>query len=61
MLTYEKYARPLEKTVNDQDTDDLMSLYADDFRWETFTQKAGRLDLAGAREFCLGGQINGFY
>ena len=39
MLTYEKYARAWEKAVNDQDTDELMSLQTDDFRWMTFTKK----------------------
>ena len=61
MLTYEKYARAWEKAVNDQDTDELMSLQTDDFRWMTFTQKPGGMDQAGTRAFCLGGQINGFY
>ena len=61
MLTYEKYARAWEKAVNDQDTDELVSLQTDDFRWMTFTQKPGGLDQAGTRAFCLGGQINGFY
>ena len=60
MLTYEKYARASEKAVNDQDTDELVSLQTDDFRWMTFTQKPVGLDSAGARVFCLGGQINGF-
>ena len=60
MLTYEKYARAWEKAVNDQDTDELMSLQTGDFRWMTFTQKPGGLDPAGTRAFCLGGQINGF-
>ena len=39
MLTYEKYARACEKAVNDQDTDELVSLHTDDFRWMTFTKK----------------------
>ena len=60
MLTYEKYARAWEKAVNDQDTDELMSLHTDDCRCMTFTQKPGGLDPAGARAFCLGGQMNGF-
>ena len=47
--------------INDHETDEIMSLLTDDFRWVTFTQKPGGLDSAGAREFCLGGQINGFY
>ena len=59
MLTYERYARAWEKAVNDQDTDELMSLHTEDFRWVSFTQKQGGLDSAGAREFCLGGQIDG--
>ena len=60
MLTYEKYARAWKKAVNDQDTDELMSLHTEDFRWVSFTPKQGGLDSAGAREFCLGGQIDGF-
>ena len=41
MLTFERYARASEKAVNEQDTDELMSLLAEDFRWVSFTQKAG--------------------
>ncbi len=59
MLTFEKYARASEKAVNEQDTDELMSLLAEDFRWVSFTQKAGGVDSAGMREFCLGGQVEG--
>ena len=55
MLTYEKYARAWEKAVNDQDTDEPVSLHTDDFRWMTFTQKPGGMDQAGTRAFCLGG------
>ena len=60
MLTYEKYARASEKAVNDHDADAPMSLHTEDFRWVSFTQNPGGLDSAGLREFCLGGQIDGF-
>ncbi len=60
MLTYEKYARASEKAVNDHDADEPMSLHTEDFRWVSFTQNPGGLDSAGLREFCLGGQIDGF-
>ena len=60
MLTFEKYARASEKAINERETDELMSLLTEDFRWVSFTQKQGGLDSAGAREFCLGGQIDGF-
>ena len=30
MLTYENYARAWEKAVNDQDTDELVSLHTDE-------------------------------
>ena len=60
MLTFEKYARASEKAINGRETDELMSLLTEDFRWVSFTQKAGGVDSAGMLEFCLGGQVDGF-
>ena len=39
------------KAVNDHDTDELMSLHTEDFRWVPFTQKQSGLYSAGARNF----------
>lgn len=54
MLTFEKYARASEKAINGRETDELMSLLTEDFRWVSFTQKAGGVDSAGMLEFYLG-------
>ena len=44
MLTFEKYARASENAINERETDELMSLLTEDFRWVSFTQKAGGVD-----------------
>ena len=51
MLTFEKFCRAWMTAVNDRNTDELMSLLADDFRWVTYTQEPTGLDAAGARHF----------
>ncbi len=51
MLTFEKFCRAWEKAINDQDTDELVFLHTEDFRWVPFTQKQGGLDTAGTRNF----------
>ena len=35
MLTFERYCHAWAMAVNDRDTDELMSLLSDDFKWVT--------------------------
>ena len=60
MLTFEKFCRAWMTAVNERDTDELMSLLSDDFRWLTYTQNPAGLDAAGTRDFCLGGAVGNF-
>ena len=60
ILTFERFCRAWMTAVNERDTDDLMSLLSDDFRWVTYTQNPAGLDAAGTRDFCLGGTVGSF-
>ena len=60
MLPFERICRAWVTAVNERDTDDLMSLLSDDFRWVTYTQNPAGLDAAGTRDFCLGGTVGNF-
>ena len=58
MLTFERYCHAWAMAVNDRDTDELMSLLSDDFKWVTYTQDPAGLDTAGTRKFCLSGGVS---
>ena len=58
MLTYEKFCSAWASAVNDQKTEELMSLLADDFRWVTYPLDPTGLDAAGTREFWLSGNVS---
>ena len=51
MLTFEKLCRAWMAAINDHETDEIMSLLADDFRWVTYTQNPAGLDAAGTNDF----------
>ena len=60
MLTFEKYCPAWATAVNDRETDELMSLLADDFKWVTYTQDPAGLDAAGTRNFCLNADVTNY-
>ena len=57
MLSFAKYCRAWATAVNDRETDELMSLLADDFKWVTYTQNPAGLNTDGTRKFCLSGGV----
>ena len=51
MLTFERYCHAWAMAVNDRDTDELMSLLSNDFKWVTYTQDPAGLDKVGVQDF----------